>query len=104
MAAFLDDSEPFESVLITDFPEDELASFPDDATVWFDAVTPTDILPGSGAGFEALVAYQKQLFSQIEVTNVFLFHIEVLLVFILGGFIFSLVYRIIKNNVTNHFT
>lgn len=53
---------------------------------------------------EELIGYQEQILAELQVTNVFLFHIEVLLFLVLGGFVFSLMYKAIKHNVTNHFT
>lgn len=53
---------------------------------------------------QALEGFEEQVLAQLEVTNMFLFHQEILLVFLVGSLVFSLVYRIIKHNVTSHFT
>lgn len=53
---------------------------------------------------QALEGFEEQVLSQLEVTNMFLFHLEILAVFIVGALIFSLVYRVIKHNITSHFT
>lgn len=60
--------------------------------------------PETWAPAEELMGYQEQILAELQVTNVFLFHIEVLLFLVLGGFVFSLMYKAIKHNVTNHFT
>lgn len=61
-------------------------------------------LPETWIPTEELMGYQEQILAELQVTNVFLFHIEVLLFLVLGGFVFSLMYKAIKHNVTNHFT
>ena len=65
-----------------------------------------DIISGPEEAMEPQVmeGYEAEVLAQLEATNMFLFHLEILLVLLVGGLIFSLVYRIIKHNITNHFT
>lgn len=65
-----------------------------------------DLISGPEEAMEPQVieGFEAEVLAQLEVTNMFLFHQEILLVFLVGGLIFALVYRIIKHNITNHFT